>query len=71
MLQNAYLLSKIGADSAENDRNLPKICQKFAKDWQLPYGSTTLRRPLERHATLDAPRLERRNSSEGLRPRTG
>ena len=32
MLQNAYLLTKIGADTAENDRN-------FAKIWQLPYGS--------------------------------
>ena len=36
MLQNAYLLAKIGADTAENERN-------FAKNWQLPYGSTTLR----------------------------
>ena len=34
MLQNAYLLAKIGADTAENERN-------FAKNWQLPYGSTT------------------------------
>ena len=34
MLQNAYLLAKIGADTAENERN-------FAKIWQLPYGSTT------------------------------
>ena len=31
MLQNAYLLAKIGADTAENER-------KFVK---LPYGSTT------------------------------
>ena len=28
MLQNAYLLAKIGADTAENERN-------FAKNWQL------------------------------------
>ena len=27
MLQNAYLLAKIGADTAENERNLPKICR--------------------------------------------
>ena len=33
---NACLLAKIGADTAENER-------KFAKNWQLPYGSTTLR----------------------------
>ena len=32
MLQNAYLLAKIGADIAENERN-------SAKNWQLPYGS--------------------------------
>ena len=29
MLHNAYLLAKIGADTAENERN-------FAKHWQLP-----------------------------------
>ena len=34
MLQNAYLLAKIGADTADNEQN-------FAKNWQLPYGSTT------------------------------
>ena len=31
MLQKAYLLAKIGADTAENERN-------FAENWQLPYG---------------------------------
>ena len=30
MLQNAYFLAKIGADTAEIERN-------FAKNWQLPY----------------------------------
>ena len=35
MLQNAYFRAKIGADTAENERN-------FAKNWQLRYGSTTL-----------------------------
>ena len=33
MLKNAYFLAKIGADTAENERN-------FAKNWQLPYGSS-------------------------------
>ena len=33
MLKNAYLLAKIGADTAENDRD-------FGKNWQLPYGSS-------------------------------
>ena len=45
MLQNAYLLAKIGADTAENDRN-------FAKIWQLPYGSTTLRAVLKPAAAV-------------------
>ena len=40
MLQNAYLLAKISADTAENERN-------FAKNWQLPYGSTGEARRLE------------------------
>ena len=33
MLQNAHLVAKIGTDTTENERN-------FAKNWQLPYGST-------------------------------
>ena len=36
MLRNAYLLAKIGDDTAENERN-------SAKKLQLPYGSTNLR----------------------------
>ena len=28
MLQNAYLLAKIGADTAENERNFAEILQK-------------------------------------------
>ena len=35
MLKNAYFLAKIGADTAENERN-------FAKNWQLPYGSSAV-----------------------------
>ena len=37
MLQNAYLVAKIGADIAENWRNFAE------NNWQLPYGSTALR----------------------------
>ena len=29
MLQNAYLLAKIGADTAENERNFAEILSKF------------------------------------------
>ena len=39
MLKNAYFLAKIGADTAENERN-------FAKNWQLPYGSSDGARPV-------------------------
>ena len=35
MLKNAYFLAKIGADTAENERNL----SKFAKNCHSPYGS--------------------------------
>ena len=49
MLQNAYLLAKIGADTAENERN-------FAKNWQLPYGSTTRSGPAPRAGAAPAPR---------------
>ena len=40
MLQKAYFLAKIGADTAENERI---FFRNSAKIWQLPYGSTTLR----------------------------
>jgi hypothetical protein len=30
MLQNAYFLAKIGADTAENEQHFAKICQKLA-----------------------------------------
>ena len=36
MLQNAHLLAKIGADTAENER---KFAKHFDKNWQLPHGS--------------------------------
>ena len=39
MLQNAYLLAKIGADTAENE---PTFCRTFAKHWQLPHLAVKL-----------------------------
>ena len=30
MLQNAYFLAKIGADTAENEQHFAEICQKVA-----------------------------------------
>ena len=35
MLQNAYFLAKIGADTAENEQHFAEILQK---NWQLAYG---------------------------------
>ena len=32
MLQNAYLLAKIGADTAENERNFAEYLRKFAEN---------------------------------------
>ena len=52
MLQNAYFLAKIGADTAENE-------QKFAKNWQLPYGSTTGVDALARRAVAAHTRLRK------------
>ena len=36
MLQNAYSLGKIGADTAENERNFAEICQKLATTLRVP-----------------------------------
>ena len=43
MLQNAHLLAKIGADTAENERILPKFWQKIARD--LPEGHLAVELP--------------------------
>ena len=37
MLQNAYLLAKIGADTAENERNFAETCQKLATTLRVHY----------------------------------
>ena len=49
MLQNAYFLAKIGADTAENEQHLPKFCQKLA---------TTLRVAASPRVTEPAPHRE-------------
>ena len=40
MLQNAYLVAKIGADTAENERNFAEFLPKFGNypTGPLPYG---------------------------------
>ena len=55
MLKNAYFLAKIGADTAENERN-------FAKIWQLPHGSSAGLNVAAATAAHDAPL--RANASE-------
>ena len=39
MLQNAYLIAKIGADTPENEQHFAENLPNFFKNWQLPYGS--------------------------------
>ena len=36
MLQNGYLLAKIGADTAENEHHFAEICQKLATTLPTP-----------------------------------
>ena len=43
MLQNAYLVAKIGADTAENERNFEEICQKLATTLRAREGLLQLR----------------------------
>ena len=63
MLQNAYLLAKIGADTAEKERNVAQILQQ---NWELPYGSGRVARgvrgewgPVPRGRRVDAHRRHR------------
>ena len=37
MLQNAYFLAKIGADTAENEQHFAEICQKLATTLRVHY----------------------------------
>ena len=47
MLQNAYSVAKIGADTAENERNFAEICQKLATTLRVHYPTErALQRPL-------------------------
>ena len=36
MLQHAYFLAKIGADTAENEQHVAEICQKLATTLRVP-----------------------------------
>ena len=63
MLQNAYFLAKIGADTAENEQHFAEICQKLA---------TTLRVRTSQAGGLELEGLERlergdRPQDRGLR----
>ena len=55
MLQNAYLLAKIGVDTAENERNFAEKLPKFGNypTGPLPYVAAALRLELGAHG-LDA-----------------
>ena len=72
MLQNAYSLAKIGADTAENERNLPKIWQIL----QLPHGSACVHGVVEPDVAaaahggrVDDPDAARRREANGASER--
>ena len=58
MLQNAYFLAKIGADTAENEQNFaeffPKFRQKFANNWHRAALLASQRRPAGPSAAWNA-----------------
>ena len=65
MLQNAYFLAKIGVDTAENERDFAKICQKLA---------TALRVQTQRAGSREAEELlhvVRDGNLAGSDPRAG
>ena len=47
MLKNAYLLAKIGADTAENEGNLAEILPKFGNYPTGPQVNTTVREQMK------------------------
>ena len=51
MLQNAYFLAKIGADTAENEHHFAEICQKLATT---PRGAGGAKSPSKERASTAA-----------------
>ena len=70
MLENAYLLAKIGADTAENERNFAKILIKIGTTLRVPPGGG----PGPRGSLRGAAAPEKRPSAAGsvcsMRPRS-
>ena len=60
MLENAYLLAKIGADTAENERN---FAEKLPKKGNYPTGPDLRRAPRRQRSPL------RRAADPALAPR--
>ena len=71
MLQNAYFLAKIGADTAENEQHFAEILPKTGNYPTGPPGRRRMERPsLTGHAErLGRPRRRRRRSRRRRRPR--
>ena len=69
MLQNAYLLAKIGADTAENDRNFAEILPKIGNYPTGPrfFGTTCFVMLIA--CTLDTLLNEYGGGSDWVRPR--
>ena len=59
MLQNAYFLAKIGADTAENEQHFAEICQKLA----------TTRRVVARHSSSRSWSVAQTSKMTSARPR--
>ena len=49
MLQNAYFLAKIGADTAEHEQHFAEICQKLATTLRVRRTGPSAVRHLGRH----------------------
>ena len=62
MLQNAYLLAKISADTAENERNFAEICQKLETTPRVdPEAARALKRGDHEHGLLNAKKVQAAN----------
>ena len=65
MLQNAYLLAKIGADTAENEQHFAEICQKLATTLRACSGIYSLKKRWKRLSTAAERMRSRRYPAEG------
>ena len=65
MLQNAYFLAKIGADTAENEQHFAEICQKLATTLRVRWAGGAYVAPARVHPR--DPVVRRRTFRRALR----